>query len=44
MEGIMEIRTLTGPAVGDTVLLCEGVALSKVEKLTEEVYVPGHTR
>ena len=37
---------LTDPAPGDTVLMCEGVALSKVERSipTEAVYVPGHTR
>jgi hydrogenase maturation factor len=42
----VSLDLLTDPAVGDTVLLCEGVALGKVEQpiSTEAVYVPGHTR
>jgi hydrogenase maturation factor len=37
---------LKDPIPGDTVLMCEGVALGKVERSTptEAVYVPGHTR
>ena len=42
----VSLDLLTDPAPGDTVLLCEGVALSKVDPSipTEAVYVSGHTR
>ena len=42
----VSLDLLTDPAPGDTVLMCEGVALSKVERSTptEANHVPGHTR
>ena len=42
----VSLDLLTGPAPGDTVLMCEGLALSKVEPSnpTETDHVPGHTR
>ena len=43
---IVSLDLLTDPAPGDRVLVCEGVAIGKVdESLPKEVaYVPGHTR
>jgi hydrogenase maturation factor len=37
---------LADPAPGDKVLVCEGVALGKVEELSHEEnsHVPGHSR
>jgi hydrogenase maturation factor len=42
----VSLDLLTAPSVGDTVLLCEGVALNKVDKSTprEAMYVSGHSR
>lgn len=35
---------ISNPARGDRVLLCDGVALSRVEPQTESEHVPGHSR
>lgn len=42
----VSLDLLTNPAPGETVLLCEGLALSKVDSRipTEVNYVPGHSR
>ena len=42
---IISLDLLTDPQVGDNVLVCEGVALAKVDESPEEIaYVPGHSR
>jgi hydrogenase maturation factor len=43
---IISLDLLTDPAPGDKVLVCEGVALAKVDETTPEeiAYVPGHSR
>lgn len=42
----VSLDLLTDPTPGDTVLMCEGIALGKVERSTptEAIYVSGHTR
>ena len=42
----LSLDLLTVPSVGDTVLLCEGVALNKVDQSAprEAIYVSGHSR
>ena len=42
----VSLDLLTDPEPGDKVLLCEGIALGKVDQSipTEAVYVSGHTR
>jgi hydrogenase maturation factor len=42
----VSLDLLTAPSVGDIVLLCEGVALNKVDQSTlrEAMYVSGHSR
>jgi hydrogenase maturation factor len=42
----MTLDLLTNPRTGDTVLLCDGVAIGKVEggRQTEIKHVPGNTR
>jgi hydrogenase maturation factor len=42
----VSLDLLADPAPGDTVLICEGVAIGKVDgaALKEKAYVPGHTR
>jgi hydrogenase maturation factor len=42
----ISLDLLTNPAAGDRVLICEGVAIGKVDGLTpkEIDYVSGHTR
>jgi hydrogenase maturation factor len=43
---IVSLDLLTDPAPGDTVLLCEGIALGKVEQPphAESNHVSGHSR
>jgi hydrogenase maturation factor len=43
---IISLGLLTDPAPGDRVLICEGVAIGKVDASVpkENAYVPGHTR
>lgn len=43
---IISVDLLTDPQPGDKVLVCEGVAIGKVDEsvATETIYVPGHTR
>jgi hydrogenase maturation factor len=43
---LISLDLLTDPRPGDTVLLCEGVALNKVEKADSRGidHVPRHTR
>lgn len=42
----MTLDLLTNPRTGDTVLLCDGVAIGRVEgsRQTEINHVPGNTR
>ena len=42
----VSLDLLTAPQTGDKVLLCEGVALAKVDPppTEEKTHVPGHTR
>jgi hydrogenase maturation factor len=42
----ISLDLLTNPAPGDTVLVCEGVAIAKVDGpiSMEDSYVSGHTR
>jgi hydrogenase maturation factor len=42
----ISLDLLSDPKPGDKVLICDGVALSKVDKVTakEAAYVPGHPR
>jgi hydrogenase maturation factor len=43
---IIPLDLLTDPTAGDKVLLCDGVAIGKVDEGApkEKAYVPGHTR
>jgi len=43
---IISLDLLTDPAPGDKVLVCDGVAIGKVDgaALKEKTYVPGDTR
>ncbi|MCE0522592.1 MAG: HypC/HybG/HupF family hydrogenase formation chaperone [Methylacidiphilales bacterium] len=43
---IISLDLLTDPVPGDKVLVCEGVAIGKVDgpASKETAYVPGHTR
>ena len=43
---IVSLDLLTDPAPGDNVLVCEGVAIGKVDGSIpkETTYVPGHSR
>jgi hydrogenase maturation factor len=43
---IISVDLLTDPAPGDKVLVCEGVAIGKIDDSIspEDSYVPGHTR
>ncbi len=43
---IISIDLLTDPRPGDKVLVCEGMAIGKVDRSipSEDCYVPGHTR
>lgn len=38
------LEFISNPTRGDRVLLCDGVALSKVEPQPESDHVPGHPR
>jgi hydrogenase maturation factor len=42
----VSLDLLSDAASGDAVLMCDGIALGKVERsnFTEADYVPGHTR
>ena len=40
----VSLDLLTAPQTGDKVLLCEGIALAKVDQPEEQTHVPGHTR
>jgi hydrogenase maturation factor len=42
----VSLDLLTAPQTGDKVLLCEGIALAKVDPphTEEQNHVPGHTR
>jgi hydrogenase maturation factor len=38
------LEFISNPSRGDRVLLCDGVALSRVEPQPESDHVPGHSR
>ncbi len=40
----VSLALLAEAAPGDRVLVCDGVAIAKVETETKETHVPGHSR